>query len=466
MTQGSGAGSRSGVGPGPAGVVEAGETRRLDEGVWATRIPDGPLVLSERIEGVRSISVGLWIPHGAAHEPPAMRGASHLLEHLVFKGTRRRSARELALAVERLGGALDAFTTHEFTAFEVRAPHDALDPSLDVLTDLVFHPELRPDDLELERQVVLEEIAEAEDDPADVAFERHVEFLYDGHPYGAPILGTADTVRALDRETLRRLHADRFTAREAIVSAAGRLDHLTLVQRVRSLVPLEARASSPEAVANLSPGALDVPPIREGGRGLRRVGREGGRQVHLVVGALTVPQRHPLRYALVLLDTALGAGMSSRLFQRVREELGLAYTVYSFHTFHREGGHAGAYVGTGPATVDQAREVLLEELRSVAEEGLDAREVEEGRTQLRGRLSLSLETPPSRMARLAGLALYDEPYRGLEEIARRVEAITRDEVQEAAALLHPDRLAIVELRPDFPSVPSRARTTPDRGEAS
>ena len=177
-----------------------GETERLDEAVWRTRLPGGPRVLSERIDGVASAAVGIWIPHGAAHENPSERGVSHLLEHLVFKGTERRSARDLALEVERVGGSVDGYTTHEFTAFEARVPADQLDRALDVRADLVFHPLLRPADLELERQVVLEEISEMEDDPEDLAFELHGELLYGGHPYGTPILGTRETVRALDTD--------------------------------------------------------------------------------------------------------------------------------------------------------------------------------------------------------------------------------------------------------------------------
>lgn len=419
------------------GVAEASGTERLDAAVWRTRLPGGPRVLSERIDGVASAAVGIWIPHGAAHDAPSEGGASHLLEHLVFKGTRKRSARDLALEVERVGGSVDGYTTHEFTAFEARVPADQLDRALDVLADLVFHPLLRRRDLELERQVVLEEISEMEDDPEDTAFELHGELLYAGHPYGASILGTRETVSALDVDTLRRIHAERFVGPAVVVAAAGRVDHEALLDRVRELVP----------EGNGRPAA-GVPDVDGGGGGRRRLTRPGIRQAHIVVGGTTVPYRDPLRWALVLVDAALGGGMSSRLFQRIREDLGLAYTVYSFHGFHAAGGHLGAYVGTGAATADRARDVLLEEVARVAEEGLTVEELDGAKTQLRGRILLSLESPGARVARLASIALYGEPFRTLDEVAARVDRVTEGEARAAAALLDPDRLALLELVPE------------------
>lgn len=415
--------------------VSAG-TERLDETVWRTRIPDGPVVLSERLEGVRSVALGLWVRQGTALERPEERGISHLLEHMVFKGTRRRSARDLVLEVERIGGAVDAFTGHEVTAYHARVPDEALGPALDVLADLAFRPSLRARDLDPERKVILEELAALEDTPEELVFELQAAHLFDGHPYGAPILGTAESVSRLDAAALRRLHRASYRGPNTVVAAAGRLDHVRLVDLARELVPVGP-----------AEGAR-VPPAVEAGRtGYRRLERAGGRQSHIVAGGLTVPYAHPLRHAVVLVDTAFGAGMSSRLFQRIREERGLAYSVYSFHAFFARGGHAGAYVGAGPETADAAREALLEEFRRLSDEGLDAHEAETAKEQLKGRIKLSVESPMARMSRLAGLALYEEPYRGLDEVAARIDAVTDGQLREAAALLDPDRLAVLELAP-------------------
>lgn len=418
-----------------ASAVEEALTERLDEGVWRTRLPDGPVILSERMEGVRSAAVGIWFRQGSVHEGGGQRGISHLLEHMVFKGTARRSARELAMEIERVGGAMDAYTAHECTAYQARVPERHVGVALDVLADLAFHPVLRESDLELERRVVLDELAAIEDAPEELAFELHAAELYGEHPYGARVAGTVQTLEGLDGGALRRLHAEAYRGRNAIVAAAGRVDHRELVQLTGRLFP---RGGGRERPAPVGP---------EGSPGHRRVERPGGRQAHLVAGALTVPHADPLRYAVVVVETALGGGMGSRLFQRVREERALAYTVYSFASFYAAAGHAGAYVCASPARAAEAREALLEELRRVAEEGLDEEELTATREQLKGQVLLSLESPTARMNRLAALAMYGEPYRTVEDIAARIDEVGPDQAREAAALLHPDRLTVVELVP-------------------
>lgn len=393
-------------------------------------------MLSERIESVHSIALGIWFHQGPVHEIRSECGISHLLEHMVFKGTERRSARDLALEIERIGGALDAYTTHEATAFQARVPAGELRRALDVLADLAFHPTLRERDLEAERNVILEELALLEETPEELVFELHADWLYGEHPYGARIMGSAETVSDLSAERLRRLHSSSYRGSNAVVAAAGHVDHEELVALVREMVPRD------DGAAQAQP-----PHVVQGATGRRRVEREGGHQTHLVAGGVTVAYSDPLRYAVVLVDAALGAGMSSRLFQRIREEIGLAYSVYSFHSFYASGGHGGAYVGTGPETASAALEAMLEELRLLAEQGLADEEVQTMREEIKGRLMLSLEAPVARMNRLAGLALYGEPYRTLDEIAQRIDLVTKQEVSEAAALYHPDRLAIMELAP-------------------
>lgn len=415
--------------------VAAGRTERLERSVLRTRLPHGPVVISERMETVRSVAVGLWFRQGSVHESVSERGISHLLEHMVFKGTGRRSARELAGEIERVGGAMDAYTGHESTAYQARVPDEHLGLAVDVLADLAFHPVLRRRDLELERQVVLEELAGLEESPEDVAFELYAAELFGSHPYGARVAGHAENVRALELGGLKRLHETAYRGANSIVAAAGRLDHQALVEAVEAAVP--GGGGVPQG----------GPPAPEGRSVHRQTERCGGRQVHLVAGGTTVSHSDPLRYAMVLVDQALGAGMSSRLFQRIREERGLAYTVYSFASFYGSGGHAGAYLSTGPERSRAAREALLEELRRVAEAGLDPEELDATKRQLKGQVMLALESPVARMNRLAAVELYGEEYRTLDEIGARIERVDAEAVRRAAGLLHPDRLTVLELLP-------------------
>ncbi len=393
-------------------------------------------MLSERMDSVRSVALGFWIRQGRVHEPDELGGVSHLLEHMVFKGTGRRSARELAWEIERVGGTLDAYTTHEATAFQARVPGEHLELAVDILADLAFDPLLRATDLELEREVVLEEIAALDDAPEEVAFELQAAFLYGGHPYGEPIAGTAETVGSLSLESLRRVHDTAYRPGRLVVSAAGAVEHERLLELLARHLPGDRRGVAPLAS-----------PAPEGLTGSRRVRRPGGRQTHLIAGSLTVPYRDPLRHAVVATSTALGGGMSSRLFQRIREELGLAYSVYSFHCFFAAAGHVGAYAGTRPETAEQAREILIQELASLAHEGLRDDELADTRAQLKGQILMSLESPSSRMHRLAGTALFDQPYRTVDEVAMDIDAVDRERTGTAARLFDPDRAAILELTP-------------------
>ncbi len=402
-----------------------------------TLLDNGIRVLSETIPSVRSVSVGVWVRTGSAHEPPADAGVSHLLEHMVFKGTRTRSAHEIALSLETLGGSLDAYTSREHTSFQARVLDEHLPVALEVLHDLTVEPTLTDDDLELERAVVLEEIAQVEDTPDDQVFDLHGERLWEGHPYGRPILGTTESVGAMSGDTLRRLHRDRYRGRNLVVAAAGNLEHDDLVERVnRWFGALEPGSPPP-----------DVPAAPEGLRGDERRKRDSA-QTHVVLGSLVPPHSDPVRYPLVLLAAALGGGMSSRLFQKVREELGLCYSVYTFQSFYRTGGMSGVYVGTRPGTVDLAVSTIQEEFRRVALEGLPADELEQTKRQVKGQITLSLESTSSRMYRLVSFALHDEPFVAIDDLLARIDAVTAEEVTAAAArYFDPGRQLVMRLGP-------------------
>jgi len=403
-----------------------------------TDLEGGPVVLSEPVPGVRSVSLGIWVRSGSVDEPVEEMGVSHLLEHMVFKGTTTRSARDIAVSLERLGGTLDAYTTREHTAYQARVLDEHADLGLDVLADLVLNPLLRAEDLELEREVVLEEISTVEDTPDDLIFEINARQIWDLHPYGFSVLGSRDSVSAMTAAGLRAAHERAYRRGNIVIAAAGHVDHGWLVDRVAALF----EAARPGGVRNGVPRPAPLVP------GLETVPRPGA-QTHLVLATRTFGHSDPRRYAMILLSTVLGGGMSSRLFQRVREELGLAYSVFSFQSFYRLGGIAGVYVGTRPEWAERAGAVVLEEYERVAEHGLTGPELEDAKGQLKGQLVLSLESAGTRLHRLAGTALYDEPFRAAAQVMAEVDAVTGSDVASLAAEYYrPGRQCVTRLGPE------------------
>ncbi|MEJ2539356.1 MAG: pitrilysin family protein [Gemmatimonadota bacterium] len=412
--------------------------RGVDTGdIRVTTLPNGLRLLTERIDGLRSVAVGVWAAQGVVHEDPAVMGASHMLEHMVFKGTRRRSAQEIALSLESVGGSLDAYTSREHTSYQARVLDLHVGDAVDVLADLVRHPLLREEDLALEREVVLEEIAMVDDTPEDLIFDLHASALWDGHPYGYPILGSRETVAALSSGVLREIQTRRYGAGNLVIAAAGSLEH----EGLRELV--EGHFGTLDA--GEVPASVPVPaPTR---KGRMHVARDSA-QTHVVLGGPALPHADPRRYALVLLSQALGGGMSSRLFQRIREEMGLAYAVYSFHAFYSAGGAMGVYLATRPATADAAAEAVREELARLAREGLPEEELHRVRSQVKGQLTLALESTGARLHRLAASALHGEPLLSLDETLARYDAVTADDVAAVASrFLRPEEMLSVSLGP-------------------
>lgn len=412
----------------------------MEESYSRTDLPGGPTVLTEEMPGVRSVSVGIWVRSGSVYESKEEMGVSHLLEHMVFKGTRRRSARELALSLERVGGSLDAYTTREHTGFQAKVRDADLSLAVDVLSDLVLNPLLRSEDLELEREVVLEEISTVEDTPDDLIFDLHSQALWGEHPYGYSILGTRESVSSLTIEDLSRVHTDAYRSSGLVIAAAGAVDHEVVVEQAHDLfvgaLSTEPRPTPPAPPENgvVAGETIHVP--------------RAAAQTHLVFGTRTFGHRDPRRYAMILLTNGFGGGMSSRLFQRVREELGLAYSVYAYQSFYSEAGVCGLYVGTRPEWVGRAEQVIRDELRRLVDEGLTEEELEDVRGQVKGQLVLSLESSGARLHRLAGLALYDEPFLTLDDLTEKIDAVTLEEVAELAAeYFDPDRQLLLRLGP-------------------
>jgi predicted Zn-dependent peptidase len=425
----------------PAGsssaVSEEARNISLTEEMSETVLPNGIRVLTETISGVRSAAIGVWVRQGSAHEAPDFMGGSHLLEHLVFKGTKNRTARGIAMALESLGGSLDAYTSREHTSFQARVLDEHLPLAVDVLADLVLNPLLRDDDLALEKEVVLEEIATVEDTPDDLVFELHGARLWNGHPYGNAILGTRDTVAGMPGEGLRALHAARYSGRNMVVAAAGHVTHEEVVDQVEALF------------GGLAAGEV-APPLPEPSpppQGEETTQRESA-QTHLVFGGRIPGHSDPRRYPLILLSSALGGGMSSRLFQRVREELALAYSVFSFQSFYSTAGITGVYLGTRPPFAQQAVDAVREELNRVADGGLPPPELAQVKQQVKGQIMLSLESTGARLYRLAGFALHGEPFTTLDEILAKLDAVTPEDLAAVAGeYFSPNRLFLLRLGP-------------------
>ena len=403
--------------------------------------------------GVRSVAFGAWVRAASLNEPRDRMGVSHLLEHMVFKGTQRRNARDIALSLEQLGGSLDAYTSREHTVYQARVLDEHLEIAADVIGDLVFEPVLRSTDLALERNVVLEEIAMVEDTPDDLVFELHNAAMWGDHPLGYSILGTRDTVSALDVPHLQDLHASAYRPSQVLVAAAGNVDHDVLLDTLgrtgwHTREGAGAVAAAPEARA-AAPSRTTI--------------ERPGSQTHIVLGSPTLGHNDKRRHAMVLLSVVLGSGMSSRLFQRIREELGLAYAVYTFQNFYATSGVQGVYVGTAAATAAAALGAIEEELAAVVERGLSDEEIAQGKGQLKGQITLSLESPSARMYRAASVDLYNEPYRTLDEMLAQVDAIDPAMVHALAReFLVPEQQTVVTLGPPAPKSrrPAKRRARP------
>lgn len=418
------------------------DTVRLDEGLLRTTAPNGLVVLTEALPGIRSAAVGVYVRTASVHEPRGQMGISHLLEHMVFKGTERRTARELALELEVRGGSLDAFTGRDYTSYQAHVLDADLPLSVEILTDLVRRPLLRECDLQPERNVILEEINGVADTPDDLVFEVHAAALWPGHPYGYSILGTPDTLSGLSASDLQRLHREGYYRGNCVIAAAGNVNHDQLLTVLEREGWFEGTTLEPPR-----PPASAVPACRGV---VRREARDTA-QTHLVLGSDTFPLRDPRRFALAILVNVFGGGMSSRLFQRVREELGLAYAVFAYKSFYRATGHLGVYVGTQTASAEAAENAIREEYDRLAREGLPTDELANGKQQLKGQVMLSLESPVARMGRLAGFTLHDDRYRPLDEMLADIDAVTTEDIAAVAAEFFPaQRQTVVRLGPDGP----------------
>jgi predicted Zn-dependent peptidase len=397
-------------------------------GVARTELAGGLRVLSETVPGVRSVSIGIWIGVGSRDERPGQAGAAHYLEHLLFKGTVRRSAAEIAEEIDAVGGELNAFTAKEHTCYYAHVLDTDLALAVDVLADVVTAATMRAADVEVERRVVLEEIAIRDDDPEDLLGELFDEAVFGAHPLGRPVIGSEESVRGLSRGTLHRFWRGEYTTPRMVVAAAGNLEHAHLVELVAAaLGPAMARAGGvrPEPPRPSAPAEL--------GTGPQLVLRsDETEQVHLMLGLPALSRHDPRRTVLTVLSTALGGGPSSRLFQQVREQRGLAYSVYAALAAYSDAGTFSVYAGCAPERVDEVVTVIRGVLADVAASGLTPAEVVRAQGNLRGGLVLGLEDTASRMNRLGRSEIDHGRQRTITESLDRIAAVTPEQVAQLA----------------------------------
>ena len=410
--------------------------------VRRTVLPGGLRVVTEFLPAVRSVALGIWVGVGSRDEDHAHAGATHYLEHLLFKGTSRRTALEISAEMDAVGGEMNAFTAKEYTCYYARVLDADLPLAVDVLSDMVTSSLITPKDVDAERNVVLEEIAMNDDDPSDTAHEAFTAKLFGDTPLGRPILGTVDSINAITRDQIFEHYQARYTPEHLVVAAAGNLDHDTVVQLVaQAFGPALGRAAEPAPPRlNGSHSGFGA----EAGVGTTLVSRSI-EQANLVLGCEALARTDDRRFALGVLNAAFGGGMSSRLFQEVREKRGLAYSVYSFSSQHADAGQWGIYAGCLPAKADEVLAICQEEVAKVIDAGLTDEELDRGKGQLRGSIVLGLEDPSSRMSRLGKSELVYPALEPVDEILASIESVTHDEVRAVAAAVlgQPKALAVV-----------------------
>lgn len=450
-------------GTGPGAIVISAATSgaqprhtRMSEAHRTTTLPNGIRVITERIEGVRSVALGFWVGTGSAMESDAQAGTSHLLEHMLFRGTSSYRSHEIDELFDAMGAEINAGTDRESTSLYTRVLDRHLERAFGIAAEMIWQP--RFESLQAEREVVLEEIAMYEDDPQDRVFDVLGRAVFGSHPLGRAVIGTADVVGAITREQLQAFHDERYTPQRIVIAAAGSVDHDALVELARAAVAMSAGAQAAhetaetegagevgagagagEAVATGIGGSWDEPVFE------RRVEflRKDTEQYHVCLGGPGISRHDERRFALRVLEGVLGGTSSSRLFQEIRERRGLAYSVFSFSSLYADTGEVGLYVGTRPDNLAQAIATIASELERFLEDPASPQELDRSRENLKGKVALSLESTSARMNRLGSALLGETPIYSVDEIEQRIDAVTVEDLRELARELYaPERLSI------------------------
>ncbi|MBI3783640.1 MAG: insulinase family protein [Deltaproteobacteria bacterium] len=402
--------------------------------VARTALSNGVRVVSETMPGVPSVTLGIWVENGSRYELPEQAGISHFLEHLFFKGTERRSAAQIAEEADAIGGVLNAFTGKEYTCYYGKVLSEHLPIAEDILSDIFLHSRFDPNEIDRERTVVLQEISQVEDTPDDYVHELFNLKFWPQHPLSFPVCGRVETVQSFDQSNFLDFIAARYRPDRLIIAAAGDVEHERVVDwATQQFSRLEGHSirvngTPPTAFRNIFYHEKDL------------------EQVHLCIGMPGIPQTSSTRYAAYLMNTALGGGMSSRLFQEVREKRGLAYSVYSFLSSYLDAGYVGIYAGTSAESVEEVVSVILTELRTLKQEGLRPAELTRVKNQLKGNILLGLETSDNRMSRVAKNEIYFGADIAPDEVARCIDATTNDElIALAQQMIQPEAMAATLL---------------------
>ena len=413
----------------PLDLAELSFTATGDSLVRRSVLPSGVRILSERVPGARSATIGYWVAVGSRDETPSTYGSTHFLEHLLFKGTVTRSALDIAVSFDAVGGEHNAMTAKEYTCYYAKIQDRDLPMAIEVISDMLTSSLLDRDEFETERGVILEELAMADDDPGDVTSERFFEAVLGDHPLGRPIGGSPETIQAVDRDAVWNHYRANYRAQDLVITVAGAVDHDELVAGVTAALrradwnleaeatPVARRNPSGDLIERGSPLVVVQRPIE---------------QANILLGVEGLAAGDPRRSTLAVLNSVLGGGMSSRLFQEIREKRGLAYSVYSFSPSYSDAGLFGIYAGCSPSKVAQVTELMLSEFRALARTGVTAEELRRANGQLSGASALALEDSDTRMSRLGRAELTMGEYVDLDESLRRLDLVTADGIRELA----------------------------------
>jgi predicted Zn-dependent peptidase len=418
--------------------VSARRPRRLPAEIRRTEYASGLRVVSERMPEMRSVAMGIWVGVGSRDERPNVAGASHFLEHLLFKGTRTLSARDIAEAFDAVGGDLNAFTSKESTCYYCRVSDRDLPMAVEYMSDMLQHSVLAKKHFEDERQVILEEISMRDDDPGDLVHDQFVETVWRDHPLGRPVLGTRDTIAGMNRDQVKRFYDRLYVPGHFVVAAAGNLDHEDLCGL------LEQAMDTGRRVSGGSKKVRDGGAAPEASSG-RLVTVKPTEQAHLVIGTSAYSRKDPERFAFGVVANVLGGGMSSRLFQEVREKRGLVYSIYAFHAMYAETGLFSVYAGTRPSGAHEVLRLTQHELADLAEGGLTEEEVRRAKGHMKGSLVLSLEDTGGRMSRIGRSEISHGEILSVDEVLERIDAVTMDDAVQTAKEVfgRPMALAVV-----------------------
>jgi predicted Zn-dependent peptidase len=394
----------------------------MKENIQTTRFENGLIILTDKMPDVRSVTLGFFFNKGSRHEPNELNGISHFIEHAVFKGTSKRTALEIAIETDRLGGNLDAFTMHEETGFAIKVVDNQLEKAFDLLADMLTNPRFEEKELKREQKVIIEEIKMTDDSPEDILGEIFNEQLFVNHPLGLSIAGTPKTVKTFNREVTQKFHAEVFNASNLIIAAAGNLEHNQIVELAEKFFNAKTKAQKPKT-KNQKP-TISAPIIIKKNKNLE--------QAHLIIATPFVDAKSEQRYAADILANALGGGTSSRLWQKIREEKGLAYSVGASAAMYQDCGVFQIYAGTSPKQTEEVLDISIKELRKIVRDGITTEELELVKAQSVASILLGLEDSSVRAGTLARLEMVHGRQISIEETLEKIEAVRLEEVQELA----------------------------------